>query len=126
MCLEDRDGYKEPGIGDPDGSIPARIYPAEAVGSMASQCDFLVVIAPSVDGAKPVITEAVLNVMKKNAVLINVARGAVVDEAALITALSSGKIAGAALDVFQAEPLPATSPLWILENVILTPQTTPA
>lgn len=119
--LADTDGYTEPGTGDPDGSIPARLYPPEALTSMAAECDFLAVIVPQVEGAPPVVDETVLNSMKKNAVLINVARGAVVDEAALITALSSRKLAGAALDVFKEEPLPSTSPLWNLDNVILTP-----
>lgn len=121
MHPADHDGYVLPGTGDPEGVIPVRLYPPEALGSMASLCDFLVVIVPQVEGAPPVVDEAVLNQMKKSAVLVNVARGAVVDEAALITALSSGKLAGAALDVFQAEPLPATSPLWNLDNVILSP-----
>lgn len=121
MRLDDHDSYSEPGTGDPDGSIPARIYPAEAVVSMAAECDYLVVTIPLVEGAAPVINQTVLDAMKKTAVLVNVARGAVVDEAALITALSSQKIAGAALDVFVEEPLPKTSPLWNLENVILSP-----
>jgi len=80
-----------------------------------------VVTTPLVEGAAPVVDETVLASMKKTAVLINVARGAVVDEAALITALSTKKIAGAALDVFKEEPLPTTSPLWNLDNVIITP-----
>lgn len=119
--LDDSDGYTIPGTGDPEGGIPARLYPPEATASMAALCDFLVVTTPLVEGVPPVISEAVLNVMKPTAVLINVARGAVVDEAALITALSSGKLGGAALDVFKEEPLPSSSPLWNLENVILSP-----
>ncbi|MBZ0279783.1 MAG: D-2-hydroxyacid dehydrogenase [Anaerolineae bacterium] len=119
--VTDDEGYAEPGTGDPDGSIPARLYPPEALASMATECDYLVVIVPQIEGTPPVIDETVLDSMKKSAVLVNVARGAVVDEAALITALSSGKIAGAVLDVFKEEPLPSTSPLWNLDNVILTP-----
>ncbi len=117
----DHDGYVEIGTGDPEGIIPARLYPPEALASMVGLCDWVVVTTPLVEGAPPVIDEAVLHAMKKSAYLINVARGAVVDEAALITALSSRKIAGAALDVFKEEPLPTTSPLWNLDNVIITP-----
>jgi len=59
--------------------------------------------------------------MKQSAVLINIARGAIVDERALVRALKEGWIAGAALDVFEIEPLPAESELWGLDNVLLTP-----
>jgi len=117
----DHEGYIESGTGDPEGVIPARLYPPEALASMVGLCDWLVVTTPLVEGAPPVVDETVLAAMKKTAVLINVARGAVIDEAALITALSSKKIAGAALDVFKEEPLPSTSPFWNLDNVILTP-----
>jgi phosphoglycerate dehydrogenase-like enzyme len=121
MHPADLDSYAEPGTGDPQGDLPTRLYPPEALASMAAIVDYLVLIVPLVNGASPVVTEAVLNSMKKTAFLINVARGGVVDEAALITALSQQKIAGAALDVFTEEPLPSTSPLWNLENVILSP-----
>jgi phosphoglycerate dehydrogenase-like enzyme len=117
----DTDSYTEPGTGDREGSIPARLYPAEALASMAAECDFLVITTPLTDATRHMVNETVLNGMKKTAVLINVARGGVVDEAALISALAAKKIAGAALDVFHEEPLPKTSPLWNLDNVILTP-----
>ncbi len=113
--------YTLPGTGDPGGDIPDRIYPADTVASMAKDCDYLVVTAPYAAATEHLVNEDVLGAMKTTAVLINVSRGAIVDEKALITALASGEIAGAALDVFQEEPLPSTSPLWNLDNVIITP-----
>ena len=116
-----KDAFILPDIGDPPGDIPDRIYPAATVASMARDSDYLVVTAPLTDDTRHLISDEVLEAMKPTAVLINVSRGAVVDEKALITALSSGQIAGAALDVFEEEPLPKTSPLWNLDNVIITP-----
>jgi phosphoglycerate dehydrogenase-like enzyme len=121
MHPADYDTYRIPGTGDPEGEIPRRIYPPEAIVSMARECDFLVVIAPLTTASKALINTDVLKALKKTAVLINVARGGLVDEAALISALAAGQIAGAALDVFEEEPLPNTSPLWNLENVIISP-----
>ena len=69
------------------------------------------------------INESRLNKMKPDAYLINVGRGPLVDEAALCNALQTGRIAGAALDVFVDEPLPADSPLWSLKNLLITPHT---
>lgn len=109
------------GTGDPSGDIPDRIYPAETVASMAKDCDYLVVTTPQTAATEHLIGEEVFDAMKETAVLVNVSRGAIVDEKALITALSSGQIGGAALDVFEEEPLPSTSPLWNLDNVIITP-----
>lgn len=119
--IAEYDEYTEPGTGDPTGDIPDRIYPSEAIESMAKDCDYLVLIVPLTDETRHMINESVFEVMKETAILINIARGGVVDEKALITALSSGKIGGAALDVFEQEPLPKTSPLWNLDNVIITP-----
>ncbi len=115
------DAYHEPGTGDAEGEIPERLYPPQAVGSMVRECDYVVLVMPLTDETHHLIDAAALKQMKKSAVLINVARGAVVDEAALIEALQEGEIAGAALDVFEQEPLPANSPLWTLPNVIVAP-----
>lgn len=117
----ERNAYALEGRGDPSGDIPDRIYPADTVASMARACDYLVVTVPHTAATEQLIDQEVLDAMKSTAVLINVSRGSIVDEKALITALSSGNIAGAALDVFEEEPLPKTSPLWNLDNVIITP-----
>jgi len=79
------------------------------------------VTLPSTPANNHLINADVLAAMRKTAVLINVARGNVVDEPALIKALQTHQIGGAALDVFEQEPLPADSPLWHMENVIITP-----
>jgi phosphoglycerate dehydrogenase-like enzyme len=112
--------YSE-GIGDPEGIIPERIYPGEALASMAKDCDYLVLTVPMTEKTRHMVNERVLEAMKETAMLINIARGAIVDEKALITALSQGKIGGAALDVFEEEPLPSSSPLWQMDNVIISP-----
>jgi phosphoglycerate dehydrogenase-like enzyme len=116
--------YSPEGTGDPDGSIPERIYPGEAIATMAAECDYLVLALPLTDKNRHLINERVLEAMKPSAYLINIARGAVVDEKALITVLSQKKIAGAFLDVFEEEPLPNSSPLWDMENVIISPHIT--
>lgn len=121
MRPADHESYAEPGTGDPEGDIPLRLYPPEALASMAHECDFLVVIVPLTAKTTHLVNEDVLKAMKKTAVLINVARGAVVDEDALISALAAERIGGAALDVFEEEPLPPTSPLWNFDNVIISP-----
>lgn len=118
---EDERDYTIEGTGDPAGEIPDRLYPSEALATMASECDYLVVTVPMTEATEHLINAQVLAAMKKSGVLINVARGGVVNEAALVRALNNGDIAGAALDVFEAEPLPADSALWQMENVILSP-----
>ncbi|MBZ0291809.1 MAG: D-2-hydroxyacid dehydrogenase [Anaerolineae bacterium] len=115
------DGYIESGLGDPEGEIPTRLYPSEALASMVSVCDYVVVTVPLTPETHHMINAEVLDSMKKNAVLINVGRGGVIDEEALVSALAAEKIAGAALDVFEEEPLPSSSPLWNLDNVIISP-----
>lgn len=96
----------------------------EQMPEVLPQCDFVVAAAPLAPGTRHLIGEAALAKMKKTAVVMNVGRGPVVDEAALIAALQSGRIRGAALDVFENEPLPADSPLFKLDNVLLSPHST--
>lgn len=86
-----------------------------------SRSDYLILTVAANAGTRHLIGARELAMMKDSAFLINIARGAVVDEGALITALQDGAIAGAGLDVFEVEPLPADSPLIELENVVLSP-----
>lgn len=91
------------------------------LGAVAAQSDFLVVLAPLTPENVHLVSAEVIRQMRPEAFLINLARGRVVDEAALIGALQRGEIAGAGLDVFEIEPLPPDSPLWRMPNVIVTP-----
>lgn len=88
--------------------------------ALAAQVDFLVVITPGGAGTRHMINAEVLKALGPEGYLVNVARGSVVDEAALVDALQQGVIAGAALDVFEKEPHP-TEALWSMDNVVLTP-----
>lgn len=114
-------GYTIPGLGDPGGDLFERLYPYQAVRTMMKECDFVVVTAPLTEETRGLIGANELAAMKPTAFLINLARGGVVEQAALVTALQERKIAGAGLDVFAEEPLPQTNPLWKLPNVILSP-----
>jgi D-2-hydroxyacid dehydrogenase (NADP+) len=97
-----------------------RMYGPEDLMEMLPQADWVVISAPLTDETKGMIGERELRVMKKSAFLINVSRGSIVQEEALIRALQEGWIAGAGLDVFEAEPLPHSSSLWNMENIIIT------
>jgi phosphoglycerate dehydrogenase-like enzyme len=88
---------------------------------MISRCDYVVVAAPLTPETRAMIGEAEFAAMKPTAVVINVGRGPVISEEAMVAALSSGRIRGAALDVFDHEPLPAGHPFYKLENVLLSP-----
>jgi len=114
-------GYRVPGTGDPEGQILNRIYPPEQLREMLAECDYVVISLPLTPDTRGLIGEEELRAMKPNAYLVNISRGGIVDEAALIKALQEGWIAGSGLDVFEEEPLPPDSPLYDLDNVILSP-----
>jgi D-2-hydroxyacid dehydrogenase (NADP+) len=99
-----------------------RIYPRSRAKEAVALADYLIVLAPHTRDNDRVVDAAVLAAMKPGAYLVNVSRGGVVDESALIDALRRGAIAGAGLDVFATEPLPEDHPLWALDNVIITPR----
>ena len=118
--LEDTN-YALTNTGDPEGNLAARIYPGEATRSMVAECDYVVVALPLTDKTHHLFDESILRAMRPNAFLVNVGRGAVINESDLVRALKRGWIAGAGLDVFEVEPLPQDSPLWELDNVIISP-----
>jgi phosphoglycerate dehydrogenase-like enzyme len=107
------------------GPVPgaSRVVAADALAEVAGEADYLVVAAPLTAATRGAVSREVLARMKPTAWVMNIARGPIIDEAALIDALREGRLGGAALDTFVQEPLPASSPLWSLPNVIITPHT---
>lgn len=98
-----------------------KLFGRDDLHTMLGEADFLVLAAPHTPETEGIIGEAELAAMKPSAVLINIGRGALVDEPALIRALKEERLAGAALDVFHTEPPPPDSPLWDMPNVIVSP-----
>lgn len=98
-----------------------RLFPWTDLHALLGESDFVCLVTPHTPETEGLINEAALAAMKPGATLINIARGAVVDEPALIRALTSGHLGGAALDVAAVEPLPKESPLWGMPNVSIYP-----
>jgi D-2-hydroxyacid dehydrogenase (NADP+) len=96
-------------------------YGPEDILKVAAEIDYLIVVAPYTPETKNIINRKVFAVMKPTAFFINIGRGELVEEEALIDALNSGKIAGAALDAFIQEPLPKGHPFWKTKNLNITP-----
>jgi len=105
----------------PEGVVA--VYPPPQINDLLSSSDYVVVAAPLTQATRGLINADRLAAMRPDAYLINVGRGLQVDEAALADVLRKYRIAGAALDVFEQEPLAAGSPLWELENLFITPHT---
>lgn len=98
-----------------------RVVGADEWRSLLPKADYVVLATPLTPETRGLFDRQALRSMRASAYLINIARGAVVDEAALLTALQEGWIAGAGLDTFDTEPLPPESPFWLLPNVVITP-----
>jgi phosphoglycerate dehydrogenase-like enzyme len=105
----------------PDPAPADAQWGLERLAELVARADFLVLAAPLTGETRGMIGRDLLRGMKPGAVLVNLGRGKLVDEDALIEALREGRIGGAALDVFRDEPLPATSPLWAMPQVLVTP-----
>jgi phosphoglycerate dehydrogenase-like enzyme len=103
--------------------LPLRRKDAPRRNGVLAQCDYIAITAPLTAETRGMIGAEQFAVMKPSAVIINVGRGPVIDERALIGALESGKIRGAAMDVFATEPLPPEHPFWAMENVVVSPHT---
>ena len=106
------------GAADP---LVDRLYPPGELHTVLAESDFVVLCVPHTSETEGLIGRRELAALKPSAVLVNIARGIVLDEPALIDALRSGRLAGAALDVVAREPLSAESPLWDMPNVLITP-----
>lgn len=96
------------------------VYPGDRLHAFLSELDVLVLALPLTSETKGLISDEEFEIMKPSVLLVNVARGAIADEVALIAALAEGRIRAAALDVFETEPLPKTSPLWRMPNVAVS------
>ena len=98
-----------------------RMIGGDELHAALAETDVLVIASPLTEQTRHMVGAAELAALPAHAVVVNVGRGPVIDEAALITALTEGRLAGACLDVFEQEPLPEDSPLWDLDNVIISP-----
>lgn len=101
------------------------VHGAPGLDRLLAESDIVVVTAPDTPETRHLLDAAAFDRMKSGAILINVARGRIVDEEALIAALRGGRLRGAGLDVFAQEPLPGESPLWAMERVLVTPHVSP-
>jgi len=98
-----------------------RLFVVGEIEEFLPQLDYLVLVLPDTAESRHFISERELRMMNSRSVLINVGRGSSVKQQDLILALETGQIGGAVLDVFEQEPLPAQSPLWAMDNVVITP-----
>jgi phosphoglycerate dehydrogenase-like enzyme len=114
---------RNPGKPTADG-LADRVFAPSEMREMLKAIDILLCAAPLTAATHHLISHAEFQVMKPTAIVINVGRGPVIDEAALVLALRTQRIAGASLDVFEHEPLPQDSPLWSMDNVLISPHCT--
>ena len=108
---------------DPSRPVPGveRIVPPDRFGELVGEADYLAVTSALTPKTRGMVSAEIISRLRPHAWIVNIARGAIIDEPALIAALQERRIGGAALDVFAVEPLPADSPFWGLDNVIITP-----
>ena len=113
--------YALPDTGDPDGDIPTAWFGFGQLRDMLRQSDVAMITLPQTPETRGMIGRAELDALPHHAYVVNMGRGRVVDETALLDSLRSGRLAGAAFDVFAEEPLPAADPLWTAPNLLIMP-----
>ena len=115
-------GVKQDIIGiNPTDVQVDELYSSNNINEVLSRSEYVVLITPHTPETEKMIGEDEISMLPEGAILINIGRGAIIDEQALIRALQSGHLRGAGLDVFEVEPLPKNSPLWSMSNVIVSP-----
>ncbi len=119
--ITDTPRFRVAGTGDDDGSIPQRVFAGHQVNEFCADLDFLVLAMPQTPQNVGIINRDVFDSLPDRAFLLNPARGPLVNEADLLDALRTGRIAGAALDTHFKYPMPSDHPLWQMPNVIMTP-----
>ena len=118
------DGYAAPGTGDPDGALPDAYFALDQPNQLTrflNQSDIVILLVPLTDDTRHLIGASELAQMKPDALLINIGRGGLIDQPALMDAMNNKVIGGAVLDVTEPEPLPSDHPLWRTPNVLITP-----
>lgn len=118
------DGYAAPGTGDPEGALPDAYFVLDTPGQLQqllSQSDIVILLVPMTTDTRHLIGASELVQMKRDALLINIGRGGLIDQQALMDAMNDNMIGGAVLDVTDPEPLPGDHPLWHTPNVLITP-----
>ncbi len=119
--IRSQDGHHLTWCRDPEGQIPEKIVGPEGMTELLSRSDHVVAALPYTRETHQIFGQDQFMAMKNSAFFVNIGRGALVDEDAMVRALERGEIAGAGLDVFEKEPLPPENPLWNMKNVIITP-----
>jgi len=102
-------------------ALVTQFYQPSELATMLGACDYVVVAAPLTAETRHMISDAAFAAMKRNAVVINIGRGSVIDQAALVRALDQRRIKGAGLDVFEQEPIPPGDPIYQMDNVLVSP-----
>lgn len=114
---------RRPELGVPDGF--SEVAGPDALDSLLPHADLLILAVPATQDTREMIMAARLDLLPPGAIVVNIARGSLLDERALAERIEQGRLRGAVLDVFQEEPLPASSPLWQMRQVVLTPHVSP-